>query len=189
MYATVNGNYVEKQNGTFNNIAMTVFKRKDSKKGCSAMALKDIEGTISGREISEVLDELGAVKELYVVSLKRSKRSAMLPELAKALESEATVFGGKYMAIPASTKIEALDFIIKRGRSMPKSIEDVVYFGDGLNDVDCLKTCNISVARGEKACEEAKEVAKFSLDNLSSFADALYNGSYNNMQKEACVEK
>lgn len=189
MYATTEDNFVESQKTLFNNTAMAFYKRKDAKKGCSGLSLIDVEGTNSGRKVEEILDEIGSVKGLYVVSLSGEKRAKVFNELSKSLDGEASVFGGKYMAVNPSTKLDALRYILANGRSMPKNIEDVVYFGDGLNDVECLSTCNISVARGKDACAEAVAAAKFSIDDLSNFADALYSGAYNSMQIEPAIEK
>lgn len=189
MYATTDTNYVEVQQKTFNKIAMDLYKRKDAKKGCSAMNLVDVEGVATGRSLEDVLSEIGEVKELYAVSLSGSKREKLLSALENILAGRNSVYGGKYMAIPARNKLSALQYLVSSESSMPKDVTDVVYFGDGLNDVECLQACSVSIARGEQACKEAKEVAKFRVNDLSHFADALYAGEYKTLKSEEILTK
>ncbi len=203
MYATKDENFIESQVNGFasknenadknakdstlinkinvNNIAVGVFKRHDEKKGACSMNLKEIQGVRSGRNIDDVLTEIGDVNQLYVISLNKNKRKSIIDNLQALLGQDGTVYPGKYIEIPASTKFKALQWIVENGKDMPKSVEDVVYFGEGLNDVECLQKCKVSVARGENAVEEAKKVAKFRLDDLSIFADNLYKGEYSKL--------
>ncbi len=189
MYSNVEENYIEKQNkkDLYNYTMLEAFKRNDKKKGDISLDLKEIEGVKSGRKLDEILAEIGEINQFFISSLNKDKQAQIYNALNEKFEGEYSVYlDGKYIAIPAQNKLQALQKIVEldhfRSRPvLPTDYREIVYFGDGVNDVECLKNCNVSVARGKYADELAKKSSTFKITNLTNFADSLYNGAYDEL--------
>ena len=179
MYRNDEENCIEKQHiaKNFNLVKMTVFKRREKRKKESGMKLVDISK-------DDYLQYADNIKNLFVVPSKKKYRPAVMKSLEKVtLYSKQKIYNGTFIQIPASTKKEALIKILEHNSklevadlNMPKA-EDyrkVIYFGDGTNDAELLRECEISFARGKKAKEVAVENAKYHYQNLDQVSNAIY---------------
>lgn len=173
MYATEKGNFVDCPDSIANKVAMYFFKKHDAKKGSAGMKLQDIDIS-SFKSIDDLTDEIGNINEMYFFTLSKDKKAEIHSKLSLAFNDECSIYCDKYISIPAMNKWFALKEIQKLDENLPQDVRDIIYFGDGENDVACLKWCNLSVARGEQATITAKNSAKRQLNNLSAFADEIY---------------
>ena len=61
----------------------------------------------------------------------------------------------------------------KNNKNFAKSAEDIIYFGDGHNDIECLENCKISYARGRNLDKRIVQSAKNSASDLTEVAKEL----------------
>lgn len=81
------------------------------------------------------------------------------------------------LQISACSKLSALRFISKKLSEENQSsckVSNMVYFGDGGNDIQCLKACNFSIARGENLQEEVVKSAKVYAEDITPFLDKIF---------------
>lgn len=193
IYATENGNFIDIPNTKFANIAFWFYNKKDRSKGDAALNLQPIEGLRRGRYLKDIEAEIGPIQQLFVKSLNKDTQAKVYYALKKEARSEFSVYNGRQIAVPARNKFTALQSILDAAHSvpsctMPTKAEDVIYFGDDENDVECLKKCCISVARGEQASNIAKITAKFKINNLAEFAENLYSGKYDDLLPDYSID-
>ena len=185
----------KERNSVYVQMAVNALMRKEQKKGIASMNLIEIEGTNTGRTLEDIVSEIGEIKEIFVTSVNDAKRNLIQKKVAELVGDDYHVNAGKkHVAIPAQSKLEALQQILEIDQTrlnpkLPKKIDEVIFFGDGENDAECLAACNLSVARGEKVSAKAKAAAKFKIKNLSNFADSLYSGEYDEIIFGAPKEK
>lgn len=173
MYATEKGNFVDCPDSIANKVAMYFFKKHDAKKGSAGMKLQDID-IASFKNIDDLINEIGNINEMYFFTLSKDKKAEIHSKLAMLFGDNYSTYSEKYISAPAMNKWFALKEIQKLDANLPQDVRDIIYFGDGENDIACLKWCNLSVARGEQATTIAKNSAKRRLNNLSAFADEIY---------------
>ena len=186
IFTTEKGNFIMVPKSQFSKTAFWFYNKKDKAKGDAALNLQEIEYLSMGRDMKVVVSEIGEIQQVFIKSLKKDNKRKVFSILRQKVGQEYSVYNGSQIAIPARNKASALQYILDTAKSlpsntMPEFVEDVVYFGDDANDVECLKKCKISVARGEQASNDAKEAAKFCINNLEDFATHLYNGDYNDL--------
>ncbi len=75
--------------------------------------------------------------------------------------------GTKWNALLKIVKLE------KDNKNFAKQAEDIIYFGDGFNDVECLKNCKLSFARGRNLDERIVKSSKKYVDDLTEVAEKL----------------
>ena len=79
--------------------------------------------------------------------------------------------------ISACSKLSALRFIAKKLKEENKfsgKVASMVYFGDGGNDMECLKTCHFSVARGKNLNENVVNSAKVYAEDVTPYLDKIF---------------
>lgn len=179
IYATEKGNFVEKPRSVANTILLHFFKKHDEKKGVASIKLKELAHLPKWGTASDLIVKLGFIQEIFVYASNESKQK-ICEHLQKQYAGRYAVFDEKIISISANTKLQALYQICAMDKNAPQNVADVVYFGDGLNDLACLRHCKVSVARGEQAHDVVKQSAKYQLSNLSQFADELYGLSATN---------
>lgn len=194
IYVTEKGNFIDIPASHFAKTAFWFYNKKDKSKGNAALNLQPIEGLKQGRSMQDIEAEIGPIQQLFVKSFNKNAKSKVYYALKKEAGNEYSVYKGRQIAIPARNKLAALQCILDTAHSipsctMPANIEDVIYFGDDENDVECLKKCKISVARGEQASDTVKKFAKFKLNNLAEFAENLYSGKYNDLLFNDSIKK
>ena len=64
----------------------------------------------------------------------------------------------------------------------PEDYRKVIYFGDSTNDIELLKECEISIARGKKGKKVAMN-AKYYYNDLDEFSNALFASMYEQKNK------
>ena len=189
MYRNDEDNYIEKQPLSKNLAKMLCFKLLEKLKSTGGMKLVDI----SKDDFQEYTDN---IKNLFVVPSKKKYRPAVISSLEKiTYHTSQQVYNGTYIQVPASTKKDALIKILEYNAGLkiydlnmpsPKDYRKVIYFGDGTNDAELLRECEVSFARGENAKEVAIESAKYHYKNLEQVADALFVSIY---EKDKKIEK
>ena len=167
-----------------NDILIWLYKKKEgkAKKGDAGLDFEQTKKLNLLNDVMSFVNEKGNISSIMVVPTGSSKDlkqeiTAFLKESAGNL----SVYSGFAIAVPASTKKRAIEYVLSYELKNPdyvNNIQQVIYLGDGTNDIEMLQTANISVARGEKAKEEAKAVAKFKLNSLEQFSKQLYNGKF-----------
>ena len=191
MYVSDNKYFIQNQDkifdenkvrGLINALLLYVFKRKEAKKGDASgvnfLSCNDLD-TIE--KVQNFIKQNG-IHAIYVAptSLSSEQKSALKKGL-KSVANKYATYDGMILTIFARSKKDAIKDILEIEKDNPEyvnNLQEVVYLGDGVNDVELLNECNLSVARGEKAKESAKKVAKLSLTNLSEFATKLFKGKY-----------
>ena len=167
-----------------NDFLMWMYKKKEGKatKGEAGLDFGQTKKLNYFEDVKTFVKENGKISSIMVAPTcsSKDKKQALYQSLQENA-GELSVYSGFAIAIPASTKKRAIEFVLKSEKDNPayvNNIEQVVYLGDGTNDIEMLQTANISVARGEKAKDKAKAAAKFSLNSLDEFSEKLYSGSY-----------
>lgn len=165
-----------------NNALMHIFKGKESKKGEAGLTFGETKRLTSKESLERFATEHNGIQSLYVVptSVSKEKKASVIGAL-KENAGDLSVYKGFAVEIPASTKKKAIQFILDNqinNIAYAESVSEVVYFGDGVNDVELLEACNVSVARGEQAKEVAVNAAKFVVNDCKEFTDDLYSGKF-----------
>lgn len=167
-----------------NDFLMWMYKKKEgkAKKGDAGLDFGQTKKLNYFKDIKTFVKENGKISSIMVAPTcsSKDKKQAIYQSL-KENAGDLSVYSGFAIAIPASTKKRAIEFVLKSeimNTEYVNNIKQVVYLGDGTNDIEMLQTANVSVARGEKAKEKAKAVAKFKLNSLEQFSKNLYSGRY-----------
>lgn len=78
--------------------------------------------------------------------------------------------------ISANSKLRALKYMtakLKHDKVFDGNLSDVIYFGDGANDIECLKACGFSVARGTDLENDVVENSDLYTEDLSPHLNTL----------------
>ncbi|MBR7091448.1 MAG: HAD hydrolase family protein [Clostridia bacterium] len=160
-----------------NGIMMFLYKYKEAKKGSAG-----IQFTYINKQDRAEYIKNNDIQNVFVVSLDKEKKPLVDAEIqkisakfAKTSQLEYPVYPGFATQTPARSKENALQIILNNDQNLCDDIADVIYFGDGTNDVTCLASCKYSFARGADAKPAAIKAAKYHYNNLSAVADALYS--------------
>lgn len=178
MYRSGDTNYIEKQNTlSKGGILLYIYRYKESRKGSAGVKLTNI-----AKSSRNFLIRHNNIQNLYIVTANEKIKETLDKELIKVAKkysknhnTNINVYPGFVTQTPARSKTEALKLILDMNPNMCPDVSDVIYFGDGNNDVECLTLCKYSFARGPEANTASVNAAKYRYDNLSSVADALYS--------------
>jgi len=178
MLRSGNKNYIDKQKSlSINGILMYLYKYKEAKKGTAGLQFTDID-----KSKRDYIINSQEVQNMFVVSLSKKHKAKIDKEIQRFASQyyapnhiQYPVYPGFATQTPAMSKENALQLILKFDPTLCDDITDVIYFGDGTNDVECLKQCKYSIARGENAKPAAIQAAKYHYTNLSTVAEALYS--------------
>ena len=194
IYSTDKGNFIQVPDCTSVKLALWIYKIKDKKRGDCAFNLQEIEGFRMGRNMDAVIDEIGQINKMYAISFdKDSKRKVQYALKKEAKLCGAFAYSDKYTEVTTTSKYDAIKLILETAEQSPqnimaKNVEDVVYIGNTISDVECLQKCNISATCGEQACSYAKSSSKYKTENLSHFMNNVYSGLFDvfmeNIEKE-----
>ena len=182
-----------------NKVVQRIFEKKEAKRGEFGIKFKTFDYLRTPLTMDEFYDKHdGKISSIHIIPVGSSSK-AKREILRNAFRTSPirNVFAGSSIEMPISSKYDAINFILDREKNNPKYCDDisqVVYFGDGANDAECLEACNLSIARGEKAKNVAKQAAKIALEDCSYFADKLFNSNDYDMQiglvnEKDCLEK
>lgn len=177
MYVTSNHYWiVEPKDEKLNQLADN-FIEHEKNKGDIGMPFSKIGGTPN-----EVIEKLDDIYGLIVVMKNINDTYETLIKLFN--QSEYEVYKDSYFgvcSVTRGTKWKSLKKIIEieqqngNNNNFPNKAEDIIFFGDGFNDVECLQKCNLSFARGINLEKEIVESAKYYVDDLTDVANKLLN--------------
>ena len=114
-----------------------------------------------------------------------TKKEIVYPLLLKEFNKEEYgIYWDKFLDIismTAGTKWKALKTIVDCEKKHPilqdftTNPKDIYYFGDDANDIECLKNCKFSVARGgERLKQEVIESGKYHADDLTEITKIIF---------------
>ncbi len=82
--------------------------------------------------------------------------------------------------LTSSTKWQSLQDIIAYQKNIgnpddyPDNAKEIIYFGDGHNDIECLQKCDLSYARGSNLAPEIATSAKYYVTDLTDVATKIF---------------
>lgn len=129
------------------------------------------------QDYTSAIKNLEPVHELLIFSLKDLRKifDAIEPIVSSA--GYYCYFNQSHISISAGSKLKALKYIVKHMRAhngYTKKLKDVVYFGNGQNDLDCLRACNTSIARGKDLEPEVIASSKIYADDVTPYLDEIF---------------
>ena len=86
-------------------------------------------------------------------------------------------FRWNMVQISSGNKYNAVRYMVKKLKEQNlynKDIKDVVYFGDGENDIDCLKMCNFSIARGSDLPQKVVDAATVYAEDVTPYLNKIF---------------
>ena len=193
-YVVGNKYYLENQDDVFienqiratkNSFIIYKLKKEERQKGeASGVEFLSCPKQFRLADISQLQQEAqDGINAIYIVpTCYTTTRKDQIAESVKTAARDYPNYDGRMLSVFAASKEEALSEILNIEYNNPKYVDDisqVVFLGDGINDLELLSMCNLSVARGERARERAKRTAKFRINDLEQFATNLYEkGKY-----------
>ena len=184
MYVSDSNYYIQNQDEAFygrglkNSLLLYIFKHKEHKKGqASGVTFLSCPSLDTFSKVQD-FNKDNAINAIYVAPtcLKKDQKELLKNKLIFFANDYAS-YDGRLLTIFAKSKKQAIEEILSIEKNNPayvNDIKEVIYLGDGTNDIELLKECNLSIARGENAKESAKKSAKLHLINLEQFATDLY---------------
>jgi len=171
-----------------NAVLIRQYKKRELEKGDMGIDIKETKRLNTLQDFVDFTAQNGGINSIYVACtsgdevVHRSVANAMLT----TAEGLPMYDGISKKCIPADSKMHALSYILNLEKDNDKYVDDVsevVYFGDGTNDIQLLRACNLSVARGKKLPKYIKKQATYALDDCTEFAKDLYDGVYDHTIK------
>lgn len=191
IYATRNAYFIENQehlkSGSFgryvkNGVMLHLYKRSERKKGDMGIVINECNYVKDKQEIASFIATNGEIASIFIAPTSHDKdvKMQVLNSVKDAAQNH-PLYSGRLACVAYDSKLSALKTILEIEKDNPKyadSVRQVVYFGDGTNDIEMLETCNLSIARGEKLKEKVVNAATIKLDDCTEFASKLYSGEY-----------
>lgn len=79
--------------------------------------------------------------------------------------------------IASGNKLNAVKYMAKKLKEenlFNKNAKDMVYFGDGENDIPCLKMCNFSIARGSDLPQKVVDAATVYTEDVTPYLNQIF---------------
>lgn len=136
--------------------------------------------TLLNEKTSKFIKKIG---EVYSINILTNNVEEVMADLREFFDDRHLVYYDprpQIIQVSLSNKWQGLCDILNYEQKInstshyEKSAEEVVFIGDGMNDVICMKNCKLSYARGEKLLDEVKNSAKKSLVKLSDALDEIF---------------
>ena len=140
------------------------------------MALDEI--VFDNEDYHTLLPKLDRIYSVNIFSLNHAKdiMEALSP-LAQDAGYPIYISKHEYMVqIAANSKLKALKYMVaklKKDKVFEGDLGDVVYFGDGGNDVECLKACGLSVARGSNLDKAVVDASNIYAEDITPHLDMI----------------
>lgn len=140
-----------------------------------------IDFELAPDDLETTLQKIDELLGIYVLTVgdPYSLTEAVLGFMAEHKMKNNFMINNSLMQFTASSKWEALQFITEFERkhqhsaNFARAPEDIIFFGDDTNDLECLKKCKLSFGRGKKLSEEVIKASKFQVDDLTEVAEKL----------------
>lgn len=169
---------LQKDKQVFLNITSQAIKEIVLKK-LEHINLDKSEIDFNDQNYQQALPKMGRVYEVNIMCPNDVKR---VFETVKPLADEAGYFcyceeNLNMVSISSNTKLKALKHIVRCMRSSgeyTKQLKDVVYFGDGMNDLECMRACELSIARGTNLDPQIVKASKFYAEDVTPFLDEIF---------------
>ena len=195
IYAARNCYFIEKQEQLRkaslryikNALLLFLYKRSENKKGNMGITINTCDYIKSKSDIERFIADNGKISSIFIAPTSGDKNiKKQVVSAVKAAAGKHPLYDGTLACVAADSKLNALKTILEIEKSNPNStcvenVEEVVYFGDGTNDIELLEACNLSIARGAKLKDRVAKAATMQLDDCTEFASDLYSGEYDNV--------
>ena len=193
-YCTENGNFVDIRDNFINNLRFYYFKKRDLLLGNAKLDVNRVEGMRENRNMKAIENEIGPINQLVVQGSDKKKYSS----LRYVLRNNSKLFDyyerDKKFFVPARNKLSALQTLLESAKSvkttamsekekasitgLPSEVSKIIYIGNSVSDVECLRACDISVAHKFRACSQACDSAKYSVEHLGEFIDYIVDNNH-----------
>ncbi len=138
--------------------------------------------TTGPKTAKQIIMEDGDI--LNAIVLHSTQRERILDLLIEEFgNDECGIYQAKFLDIitlTARTKWTALKTLVEHEKKQPashfaKDAKDIYYFGDDVNDIECLQKCTFSVARGgDNLDADAIAAAKYHADDLTEITKMIF---------------
>ena len=170
--------FMNKQQQVFNHITTEEIKNMIDN-NLEKMGMAENEIKFDNKPYLSLLKKLPRIYSTAIFSLKHSKQiyEALLPLCQEAGFSIYHSKKSGMVQISAGSKLRALKYIaklLKNDGVFDGTVKDFVYFGDEGNDIDCMRTCKLSVARGKDLEQEVINSCNIYTEDLTPYLNTIF---------------
>jgi len=173
--STIDNNYIANPKDEARAKELEKAKKYEDSKGAMGWNI-----TILPKKTSSWINKIG---EVYALNFITDEPDAVMSDLEQLYDEKHLIYFdpvANIIQITLSNKWDGLKMIlehehkINENSNFEKEACDVIFIGDGMNDVICMENCKKSYARGENLKEDVIKSAKKSVVKLEEILDEIF---------------